>query len=380
MKYHQLPENLKNTIQRFISDENSATPVFLFSREQMEYNLQFFMDEMVMEAEDIYYSVKTNNHLEVLKVADANGCNFEIGSMSELQLLKQLNVRADRIICSHPVKMPQHLKEYATYGVDSFAFDSESELEKIAAIAPGAKVFLRLASDNTGAEWKLLSKFGARHNRAISLMQQANAKGLKPVGISLHVGWNNNCLQTWQNNLDRIKNLVTTILAQGIRIDFVNLGGGFPAHLVDQYGLLKEIAGAIHSFRGFLKTTGIRLIAEPGSFIVANASVLMSKIYDIMDREGQKWVFLDSGICQGFYWILNGLEYKVIYPYEYPASTPHEKFIITGPTLDSHDVFSLDVSLPNNIQPGEFLCVFPGGAYTNSAKEYNGFPWPELVT
>src|SRR3546814_13533628 len=45
-------------------------------------------------------------------------------------------------------------------GVRLFAFDSEIELEKLAAAAPGAQVFCRVLMECDGAEWPLSKKFG----------------------------------------------------------------------------------------------------------------------------------------------------------------------------------------------------------------------------
>ena len=84
------------------------------------------------------------------------------------------------------------------------------------------------------------------------------------------------------------------------------------------------------------------------------------------------------GICQGFFWILSGLKYPVIYPYEFDDNEKFENYCITGPTLDSHDVFADNISLPSQIKVGDFLLIYPAGAYIDSSKNYNGFEYPEI--
>ena len=98
---------------------------------------------------------------------------------------------------------------------------------------------------------------------------------------------------------------------------------------------------------------------------------------DVIKRKNKSWIFLDSGINQGFQWILSGIRYQVIYPYKTSADTTLKKFIITGPTCDSHDVFSKDIALPEHVKTGDKMLVFPAGAYINSAERYNGFEYPD---
>ena len=115
-------------------------------------------------------------------------------------------------------------------GVNLFAFDSAVELEKIARSAPGAEVFCRILTSNEGAEWPLSRKFGCDTDMAGDLIVRAAELGLKPRGISFHVGSQQTDPTQWDDALFETRKLFDRVKAEaGIDLDLVNLGGGFPS-------------------------------------------------------------------------------------------------------------------------------------------------------
>jgi len=373
-----LHPSLKNKIQHFIETEKS-TPRFLFSEETLIFNYKYLKQIFNFLDSDIYYSVKTNNFPNILERLYACGAGFEIASVGELKMLENLKINPDKIICSNPVKIPEHLAAMHKYGVKTFAFDSISELEKINKYEPHSNVFLRLAISNAGASWELTKKFGASLNDVLVLAKHAKKLNLDFCGLAIHVGWNNQNADTWFQTIKQVTEVIDELSRNDFQLEFLNLGGGFPAHNVDQYKTLEIIWNKISELINQVRNHyNMRVICEPGSFLVANAGVLMLRIYDIIERQNTKWIFVDSGICQGFYWILSGLQYPIIYPYKISTETKLETFTITGPTMDSHDIFAENIMLPQKISIGDYLFVAPGGAYTNSAINYNGFSYPEL--
>ncbi len=353
------------------------TPALLMDAHILAHNLQVFTQVLGLSAQDIYYPVKTNNHPLVLEKMFAMGTHFEIASAGELDMLKAIGVPANKIIFSNPVKMPAHIVEAAAYGVDAYAFDSLNEVERLAAYAPGCRVFLRLHIPNAGAAWTLDRKFGAIPSRALELFQAAIQRGLRPAGVAFHVGWNNPDIQTWLAALENVETVLEQCAAAGISLGFVNLGGGFPAHNVDQYGAFAVISEAISLvLQRFRARYGTAIYAEPGSFLVANAGVMLMRVYNVLLRQGHRWAFVDTGTLQGFVFSMAGIKYHVFSPFE--SAGRMVSFSVTGPTCDSHDVFGKKIKLPDSLKPDDVLAVFPAGAYVSSAREYNGIGYPEV--
>ncbi len=163
----------------------------------------------------------------------------------------------------------------------------------------------------------------------------------------------------------------------GIPLRFLNIGGGFPAHLVDAHALLHPIARTLNPFLAHIRSEyGMEIYAEPGSFLVSNAGVVVTRVIGVVRRERRTWVYVDTGINQGFQWIMGGVEYAVISPHE--EEGPPVEYVVSGPTCDSHDVFSQQAPLGRDLKTGDFLLIYPAGAYVTSAKTYNGFDYPEM--
>ncbi|MCL0085634.1 type III PLP-dependent enzyme, partial [Thermodesulfovibrionales bacterium] len=119
------------------------------------------------------YAVKANPDIGVLKFLNSIGIGFEIASEGELQILASLGVEPTRIITSNPVKTLKFLKQAASYGVNYYAYDSTSEVEKLAKYVCGSNVYVRLSVSNEGGEWPLSKKFGVEIDEAAELLLTA---------------------------------------------------------------------------------------------------------------------------------------------------------------------------------------------------------------
>src|SRR5690242_16733204 len=137
---------------------------------------------------EIHYAVKANSHPTILAALAAEGCGFEIVSTGELMPLIALAVPPSRIVSSNPIKTPEFVATAHAYGVDQFAIDSAGEVRKVARLAPGARVYCRITVDNSGSEWPLARKFGCTPDQAVELLVEAREHGLRPIGLTFHVG------------------------------------------------------------------------------------------------------------------------------------------------------------------------------------------------
>ncbi len=375
-----IPSLLQKSISAYMS-EHKETPVIIFNDELLSYNFNYLCKSLLFSPSDLYYSIKSNYCPEIIQTLNAKQSGFEIGSQGELEIIKSHEIAPERVIYSNPVKIPSHIANAHSYGINTFAFDNENELNKLAEFAPQCKVFVRLSIDNEGASWKLTGKFGASGEQVVPLFKKAKSLGLSPSGITMHVGWNNNDKKTWENTLRKVDKIINDCFSNKIELDFFDIGGGFPAHLNNQYKNLDEIIEKISpSIAKFKQKYNLRIIAEPGSFLVANTAAMLVKIFDIIHKNGKRWIFIDSGINQGFYWIYTGLKYAISIPDNNIDTSQLSECIITGPSCDTHDIFSSDIKLPVNLKVGDYLIVFPAGAYINSSVSYNGFSTPPLIS
>ena len=137
-------------------------------------------------------------------IARLDGSWFEVASKAEIEILAKLGVTGDRVIYSNPVKAISHIQAAIQRGVRMFAYDSEAEVDKLAAFGMPLEVYVRMTVPHTGALWPLTHKFGVEPQRAVELLKLARERGLRPVGLAFHVGSQCTRPETWADALHAV--------------------------------------------------------------------------------------------------------------------------------------------------------------------------------
>lgn len=352
------------------------TPTISLSLTKVKQSIIHFSECLGISNAQIYYPVKVNFHPKLIAKMNEWGLNFETGAVSECEQLIKLGIKPQQIRYGNPIKSAESIARAHQLGITCFGADTIEELDKIALLAPKSSVYIRVAVNNAGAEWALTEKFGCPANIVHELFEHGQKLGLNMFGISFHVGWNNEQLDTWKNVFGEMQSLVTRLKILNHPITSINIGGGFPAHSGNQFEKLEKIAAVIKPYlEDFKLKMNMEVIAEPGSYLVANAGKMFVKVIARVKRNDLDWVYVDSGIFQGFSWIMGGLDYHLEALEN--NNTELQSMVVCGPTCDTHDVYSHSVMLPKNIRIGDIITISPAGAYISSSKNYNGFDFPE---
>ena len=325
----------------------------------------------------IRYATKCNPDPRILRRLHTAGSAFEIASCSELQTLIGLGVRAEDVIFSSPVKPWEHIREAARAGVWRFAFDSTSELDKLAEHAPGAAVYVRLATGRPASTVPSEGKFGVGGGQAVELMRHARSLGLHPYGIAYHVGSQMADPTAWEDATRRAAAVLRALQARGITLRMLNIGGGFPARYADPVPDLADYGARIRRAVQRHLPYPIQLCAEPGRALVAEAGVLVATVIGTAERAGRSWVHLDVGAFNGMMETLL-TQNRLIYPLADSRATDERcSYHVTGPTCDSQDTMFFGVSLSRGLVPGDQVYISTAGAYTTCyASTFNGFTAP----
>jgi len=333
---------------------------------------------------DVHYAVKCNPSPEIVTTLAAAGAGFEVASLGELQILLDAGIPGDDVLYSNPVKPARHIRAAAAAGVWRFGFDSEGELRKIAANAPGAAVYVRLRVDDSLSRFPLGRKFGAETHTAHELMLLARVLGLEPYGVTFHVGSQCTTPAAWRSALAGAGGLMRRLLADGVSLRMVDVGGGFPARYVEPVPAIEHygrvIAAALDDVLPYRPET---VVAEPGRYLVAESGVLVGSVLGREERAGEEWVYLDVGVYNGL------MESQQLHSdWDYPmwtsrrghAEEPRLPFTVAGPTCDSADTMFVATPLPASLGVDDLVMIGSAGAYTLSyASGFNGFPPPTPV-
>lgn len=328
---------------------------------------------------EIFYAVKANPMEEVLELLrDRNSC-FDIASRFELDLMLSLGVDPQRLSYGNTIKKKSDVAYFYEKGVRLFATDSEIDLQNIAEVAPNAKVFFRILTEGTGADWPLSRKFGAHADIVYYLILQAQELGLKPYGLSFHVGSQQRDIGQWDDAIARCKYLFDAVAEDGIELEMINLGGGFPASYVDPTFSVKEYADEIMRFLSEDFGDNMpKIILEPGRSLVADAGLIVSEVVNISRKSKNnmyQWVFLDIGKFGG---LIETIDESIKFPIYFEKEGMADEIILAGPTCDSMDILyeNFRYHMPETTVPGDRVYIFTTGAYTRSYSSicFNGFP------
>jgi ornithine decarboxylase len=325
----------------------------------------------------IRYATKCNPDARILGRLHTAGSGFEIASCSELRTLTGLGVRADEVIFSSPIKPWTHIREAARAGVWRFAFDSRSELDKLAEHAPGAAVYVRLATGGLDSKVPSEGKFGVGGDQAVELLRYARLLGLHPYGIAYHVGSQMTDPRAWEHATRRSAAVLRELQAHGITLRMLNIGGGFPARYADPLPDLADYGACIRQAADRHLPYPIQLCAEPGRALVAEAGVLVATVIGTAERAGNSWLHLDVGAFNGMMETLL-TQNRLVYPLADSRATDDRcAYHITGPTCDSQDTMFFGVALSRGLVPGDQVYIYTAGAYTTCyASAFNGYSAP----
>lgn len=325
---------------------------------------------------NIYYAVKANDHPEILKTLADLGSGFEVASSSELEKVLSLGIPPERIISSNPVK-PEEFVDYAyRSGVNRFAVDSFTEVEKIAKVAPRSRVYVRLSVPNEGSDWPLSRKFGTDPDTALSILEFAKEKGLVPIGVTFHVGSQCNNLRNWFIAVREASYLWERARQKGMRLMVLNMGGGIPVRYMYEALRVEDIAYYVRGLiRKYFSVQPYELQIEPGRGIVGDQGVLVCRVIGKAKRGEENWIYLDTGVFNGLAEALGGIRY----PLYVERGGDLKEWVVGGVSCDSMDVIARNVFLPEP-EVGDRVYILSAGAYTTVyASEFNGFPKPKVI-
>lgn len=250
-----------------------------------------------------------------------------------------------------------------------------------------ADVFCRILTSNEGAEWPLSKKFGCQPEMAGQLIRRAAALGLRPRGISFHVGSQQTDPTQWNSALDEARKLFDGAKAHGISLDLLNLGGGFPSRYQNDVPGYEIYGEAINDAldRHFGDLENVKTIAEPGRGLVGDAGVIRAEVVLISKKEhgdDTRWVYLDIGKFSGLAETMDeSIKYRIRTPRD---GAPTGPVCLAGNSCDSADILyeHSGYELPLNLQVGDYVYILATGAYTTtySSVGFNGFPPLGAVT
>lgn len=373
-----------------------GTPLYVYSADHIRYRLGLFSEAFAGQDHLVCYAVKANSALAILKLLDKAGAGFDIVSGGELERVLAVNkAAAERVVFSGVGKTAAEMDLALESEILLFNVESEGELdllaERAAKLKKRARISLRVNPDVFAETHPYIStglrehKFGIDIQRARAVYLgagrgAARGKWIEPAGVSVHIGSQIRTADPFGAATERVAGLITQLRKDGLPIRFLDAGGGLgieyhmelpfhPEEKVAQYAaaLRKSVSGL----------DGVKLLLEPGRFLVAQAGALLARVL-YTKRNGKKnFVIVDAG--------MNDLIRPSLYQayHEIVPVVPRGGRKITadivGPVCETGDFFARDRELAA-VEAGDLVAILDAGAYGQSlASNYNSRPRPVEV-
>lgn len=346
------------------------TPLLIFLENRIRDNITTFINIFNSEFDNFhcYYSFKANFLPEICKIVHSEGIGAEIVGFPELNLALKLGFPTKKIIVGGPY-LPKKLIELSVKNkIKEIIIYDLNDLKKVNSIAQKyghiQDICIRVNSQ------KYKSKLGIKLNaKKINEFVKTynNYQNIKIKSILSHFSTQMNNISQFKQNISSIAYNLQFFSDVGIKVNNINLGGGFPEATIMPQNQLKLIAREIKSILKHYKVDYNKIYFEPGRYFLGDAGLFISKIVGVREN---RWVFLNIGnhICPKF------AKCSLRFYNASQINEPHKhKTSIAGIIPTDQDVLAKDYFFTKNLIKGDKVLVTNTGAYCLTFS--NRFPY-----
>ncbi len=378
----------------FLSDEQvdqlavkHGTPLYVYSEEVLRAQAAALLGVPAPFGLTARFAMKANPHPDILRVLKDAGISIDASSGYEAERALAAGYAPDHILLTSQ-QLPHNLKQLVEQGVQ-FNATSLHQLESYGTLFPNTAVSVRLnpgigsghsAKTNVGG---VTSSFGIWHEYISQIHDLCQKYQLTVCRLHTHIGSGTDPA-VWHEasriSLELIKQFPTATT--------INMGGGFKVGRMDDDKSTDLVAvgqAIADDVRQFAVNTGrkLHLELEPGTFLVANAGLLITRVVDCVDTgaDGFNFLKLDTG--------MNDILRPSLYGAQHPVavintSSEQQDYVVVGHTCESGDLLTPELGQPdvlmsrrlNKATVGDLVLIGGAGAYCASmaAHGYNSYP------
>ena len=369
--------------EKIINDLKAIkTPFYIYDRRVIDEKARI-LKENYSEFADLFFAVKANSSIAILKVLKEHGIGAEVVSPGEIFMALAAGMSPEVILYDSLARKEKEIKYAVDKGVVFFNFESLTQAifldECVAESSARINAFVRINPGifpkthshlSTGSSW---SKFGVPVQELDGVFDLAkDFKNIELVGLHYHIGSQLLTPDPYFQALGRIEAAINLANEKGLEIKYVNLGGGFGIpYKEDEEGF--DASSLSEVYRGISNKYNVKIFLELGRFLVAEAGYIISRVIDVKEREGRPLYVVDSGMNDNprpaIYDAYHHVEPLI------PKDGESSESRVVGPICENSDEFGT-YRLPL-LSVGDFLVIHSCGAYTRTmASNYNGRLFP----
>jgi len=369
---------------------NLRTPFYYYDEEIIR-NQAKRLREILPPHGEIFYSVKANPNLWIVKILAEMGCGMEIASSGELRLCLRAAVSPGRIVFAGPAKRDDELEEALLAGVYAINVESAGELERLAVMCRRHKkeqnIHIRINPpfDAGGDGVKMgggSKKFGIDSERLEEVKTLLNKNPLIHCA-GFHVFAATQILDI-QEIMDYFKMAIALMKESAVKLGIIlsrlDIGSGLG---ISYESAVSEIddGSLTKGLQNIVKKEGIEgrtVLVETGRFLVGQSALFVTRIIDKKVSRGVTYLLCDGGINHMLRPALIGDRHEIFRLQANEGARPKERVTVAGPLCTSLDILGVDVEV-ERAEIGDILCVGQAGAYgyTESMPFFLSHPMPD---
>ena len=364
---------LRELAQRF------GTPLYVYSHQALKTPLENWMRGIAGTNHRVFYAMKANSNLALLKFFHDSGTGFDIVSRGELQRALMAGAKGNDIVYSGVGKSREDIRAALRADIGCFNVESIPELDRINEVALEEKrmapVSVRVNPDVDAKTHPYIStglknnKFGVSYDQTVALYQRAaTLPGIRISGIDMHIGSQITELEPFVHAADKIFDIVDALAQNGIMLDHLDFGGGLGVRYTDETPpsaetLVKAVSRKAAE-RGY---ADLPIYFEPGRSLVARAGILLTTVEYLKPTEAKNFMIVDAA--------MNDMVRPTLYQAQMPLVNCTQRdeaslWDVVGPVCETGDFLARSIELA--AQPGDVLAMTGAGAYGMSmASNYN---------
>lgn len=354
-----------------------GTPLYVYSKKALLQGFHSIATAFATLNPLVCYAVKANGNLTILHHLAKAGAGFDVVSLGELKRVLKAGGNPQHCVFSGVGKSEAELREAILLNIHCIDVESTAEVERIASLATELKTRVNIAirvnpniDANTHAHISTgldSNKFGVASAEVLTLAKHIHTHPfLQLRGLAAHIGSQITDLTPLFASLDHLLELTDTLSANGITLDQINIGGGLGIRYENETP--PSIEAYAEGVKKRLAHRNLKLLMEPGRFIVAQAGCLLTRVEYLKMTPEKNFALVDAG--------MNDLLRPALYDAYHriqpvaPSSAPTHLYDIAGPVCESADFLGKNRSLA--IAPGDVLAIDCAGAYGFSmSSNYN---------
>lgn len=362
----------------------AGTPCYVYSASAIVNNYRAYADGLDGVPHRVYYAVKANGNLAVLRLLAKAGAGFDIVSGGELYRVLKAGADASSVVFSGVGKTREEIDYALEAGIHSFNCESEAELALISSLAvrqaKTARVAVRVNPDVDAVTHPYIStglrehKFGIDIAEVESVYARAShLPGLSLEGVSCHIGSQLLDASPLEEAAAKLLELIGRLRARDIAIGSLDLGGGIgvPYRPTDEQ---PDVAEFLARVKQLVAGRDLFLGFEPGRSIVAPAGALLTRVLNRKRAGSKEFVIVDASMAELLRPALYQAHHEIVPLRQSGRGTVRAD--VVGPVCESSDFLAKQREI-DNVAPGDALAVLTSGAYGFSmASNYNARPRP----